>query len=325
MSSGAVVVITGGSSGIGLATARLLAQRGARLVLAARGPERLAEAAAQCTALGAEVLTVPTDVSDPEQVERLAGAAVERFGRIDGWANVAGTSLWGPFEEIPVATQRRLVEVDLLGVLHGCAAAVPRMLAQGGPAVIVNVGSIAGRVPAPWAASYTAAKYGVAGLTEALRHELGVRSRIAVCAVHPPFTDTPTARASGNHTGRTLRPLPPVVPPERVAARVAGLLAEPRRSVRPGLQNVLAAAYPLAPHHVGRLTARVLGHHLLRAGEPAPPTDGALSTASPGPALVRGDWGGPGRRRARVVAGAAGLAAATAWTGIRRGRRQRPG
>ncbi|MGY1783995.1 SDR family NAD(P)-dependent oxidoreductase [Geodermatophilus sp. SYSU D00698] len=318
MGSGPVVVVTGGSSGIGLATARLLAERGARLVLAARGADRLAEAAAQCTALGAEVLTVPTDVTDPGQVERLAGAAVERFGRIDGWANVAGTSLWGPFEEIPLATQRRLLEVDLLGVLHGCAAAVPRMLTSGGPAVIVNVGSIAGRVPTPWAATYTAAKYGVAGLTEALRHELGIRSRIAVCAVHPPFTDTPTARASGNRTGRTLRPLPPVMRPERVAERIAGLLADPRRSVRPGLQNVLAAAYPLAPDRVGRLTARVLGRHLLRAGRPDGPTDGALFTPSPGPALVRGDWGGPQRRRGRVVAGTAGLAGAAVWAATRR-------
>jgi NAD(P)-dependent dehydrogenase (short-subunit alcohol dehydrogenase family) len=315
MGSGPVVVVTGGSSGIGLATARLLARRGARLVLAARGAERLAEAAAACTALGAEVLTVPTDVTDPDQVERLADAAVERFGRIDGWANVAGTSLWGRFEDIPLTTHRRLIEVDLLGVLHGCAAAVPRMLAQGGPAVIVNVGSIAGRVPTPWATSYTAAKHGVAGLTEALRHELAVRSQITVCAVHPPFVDTPTARASGNRTGRSLRPVPPVISPERVAQHVAGLLTTPRRSVRPGLQNVLAATYLLAPDRVGRLTARVLGRYLLRAGRPAPATDGALFEPSPGPALVRGDWGRPGRRRARLAV--AGLAGATAWAAAR--------
>jgi NAD(P)-dependent dehydrogenase (short-subunit alcohol dehydrogenase family) len=110
------------------------------------------------------VLTVPTDVTDADQVEALAQAAVDRFGRIDVWVNDAGPS----------------------------RAATRRMLAAGGSGVIVNVSSISGRLPTPWAASYTAAKHGVAGFTDALRAELPVRSSIAVCAVYPAFTDTPT-------------------------------------------------------------------------------------------------------------------------------------
>jgi NADP-dependent 3-hydroxy acid dehydrogenase YdfG len=123
--TGSTVVVTGASSGIGLATARAFADAGATLVLAARAEERLDDAAEDCRARGAQVLAVPTDVTDAAQVEALAEAAVERFGRIDIWVNDAGTSLWGPFEEIPTEVHVRLIETDLLGVVHGCAAVVP--------------------------------------------------------------------------------------------------------------------------------------------------------------------------------------------------------
>lgn len=315
---GSVVVITGGSSGIGLATAHAFARRGARLVLAARGAERLAAATAQCTALGAEVLSVPTDVADAAQVDHLAEAAVDRFGRIDVWANVAGTSLWGPFEDIPVEAHASLVRIDLLGVLHGCAAAVPRMLAAGGDGVIVNVASISGRLPTPWAATYSAAKYGVAGFTDALRAELAVRSRIAVCAVYPYFIDTPTCLASGNFTGRELRPVPPVVEPERVAERIVGLTVHPRRAVHVGAGNLVSVGAAVAPETVTRLLARGGRRYLLRSGRPEPPNPGALFGPVPGPAEPRGGWGARQRRRARLVTatlGAAGVAVAVRRAG----------
>jgi NADP-dependent 3-hydroxy acid dehydrogenase YdfG len=312
---GAVVVVTGGSSGIGLATALAFARRGARLVLAARGPERLAAAAQRCTALGAETLAVPTDVTDAARVEALADAAVERFGRIDVWVNDAGTSLWGPFEEIPAEAHAALVGTDLLGVLHGSAAAVRRMLAAGGTGVIVNVGSISGRWPTPWAATYTAAKHGVAGFSDALRAELAVRSRIAVCSVHPAYVDTPTYLESGNWTGRELRPVPPVVEPERVAERIVGLALRPRRSVRVGAAHGVTVLSALAPDTVGRLAARLGRRYLLRSGRPSAPFAGGLTGPVAGPAEVRGGWGARQRRTARLAAasaaaGAAGIAVA---------------
>ncbi|WP_448628469.1 SDR family oxidoreductase [Geodermatophilus sp. URMC 64] len=319
--TGAVVVITGASSGIGLATARAFAGEGARLVLAARGAERLAAAADSCRALGADVLAVPTDVTDAAAVDRLADAAVERFGRIDVWVNGAGTSLWGPFEKVPVEASVRLVEVDLLGALHGCAAAVPRMLRQDGPAVIVNVVSIGGRIASPWTAVYSGAKFGLAGLTDALRAELAVHSRIAVCGIYPAFVDTPTNRASGNWTGRQLRPLPPVVEPERVARRILALAVRPRRAVRVGALNLLSLPYAVAPGAVGRLSAELGRRYLLGSGPPAPADPGALFAPVDGPAEPRGGWGRSQRRRARgavAVAGVALAGAAGAWARRRR-------
>src|SRR5215216_5995151 len=309
----ATVVITGASSGIGLASAKAFARRGANVVLAARRRELLEQAVQDCEALGCRALAVPTDVTDPAQVRQLAGAAASAFGKIDVWVNNAGTSMWGSFEEIPLESQVRLIELNLLGAIYGCHAALPYFFDRGGRGVIINVSSIFGRVPMPWAAGYTASKAGLAGFTEALRFELSSRSGIEVCAVYPAYVDTPTYLNSANYTGRALRPVPPVVPPERVAERIVGLALRPRRSVRVGALHASAVPYALTPDPVGGLAARLGSHFLFRSGPPANATDGGLFETVPAGAEVRGDWGLDERRRSRraVAVGVALVAGAS--------------
>jgi NAD(P)-dependent dehydrogenase (short-subunit alcohol dehydrogenase family) len=298
----ATVVVAGASSGMGLATALAFARRGANLVLAARREAPLRDAVRRCEELGApRALAVLADVTEPARMRALAEEAERLLGGIDVWANMAGLSMWGAFEAIPAEDQARLVQVNLVGVMNGCHAALPHMLCRD-RGVIVNVSSIGGRVPIPFAAAYTASKYGVAGLTEALRDELAARSDIAVCGVYPGYVDTPTDIHSANHTGRSFRPVPPVLAPEEVAEGIVGLALRPRRALHLGLQHALALPYTLAPEATGRIAGPLWERFLLRSGSPAPPSDGTLHEPMAEGTGTRGGW------RAEPGAGAAPLA-----------------
>ena len=159
-----VVVITGASSGLGEATARRLAQEGAKLVLGARRLERL-EALAEELSLGDEAV-VQTDVTDREQVENLVQHAVQTYGRVDAIINNAGLMPLSPLEALKVDDWDRMIDVNLKGTLYGIAAALPHMKARQSGHVI-NVSSVAGHTVSPGGAVYSATKYGVRVLSEA--------------------------------------------------------------------------------------------------------------------------------------------------------------
>jgi short-subunit dehydrogenase len=171
--SSQVILITGASTGIGAALAQLLAQRfqGIRLVLAARSQDKLQHVADRSSKAGAEVLIVPTDMSQSEQVNALAKAAIERFGRVDVLVNNAGYGQMGPVELIPLEAVKRQFQVNLLGMITLTQAMIPVMREQGG-GKIINVSSIGGRIAFPFAGLYSASKFALEGLSDALRREL---------------------------------------------------------------------------------------------------------------------------------------------------------
>lgn len=175
-----VIVITGASSGLGEATARLLAARGARLVLAARRTERLQALVKELEATSAQAIAVATDVADMAQVQALADAAITRFGRIDVLVNNAGIMPLAPIAKGKVDEWSRMIDVNIKGVLHGIAAVLPAMTAQSS-GHIINIASVAGlKVFTPIGTVYSATKYAVRAISEGLRAEApaGVRTTI---------------------------------------------------------------------------------------------------------------------------------------------------
>jgi hypothetical protein len=172
LAEGAVAVVTGGASGIGLAAARAFGARGMRVVLADLRRGLLDEAAAAVRAAGApEVLTFDTDVADRAAVETLERAVADRFGGTDVLMNNAGiqpgSGMFGPLD-----AWRRVLDVNLWGVVHGCQVFAPRMIGRGRPGLIINTGSKQGITTPPGDPAYNVSKAGVKVFTEALEHEL---------------------------------------------------------------------------------------------------------------------------------------------------------
>jgi NAD(P)-dependent dehydrogenase (short-subunit alcohol dehydrogenase family) len=234
---GTVGVITGGGSGIGFAIARALARAGARVVLADIDEEALTTAESALKAAGAEVLTVRTDVSVLEDVEALAAATLERFGRVDVVVNNAGVIAWNPVSSLSIRDWRWVVDVNLWGVVHGVHVFLPIIQRQGTPGHFVNTSSVGGVLAeTPFMATYSATKGAVIGLSLTLDSELKLSgSPIGVTILCPSNTrDTHVIDAERNR--------PADAPPLDHAPGVDGLIATIRDTVDNGQPvDVLAA------------------------------------------------------------------------------------
>jgi short-subunit dehydrogenase len=215
--SGAVVVVTGASAGIGEATALAFARRGARVVLAARRADRLDDLVARIERHGGTALAVPCDVGDADRVAALPAVVAEAFGGCDVLVNNAGIPRGGAFAALSFAQIDEVVRVNLLGVLYGTRAFWPAMLAQG-HGHVVNVASLAGRFATPGASVYTATKHAVVALSEALHYE-GEPRGVLVTAVNPGLVAT-----EGFPQDDLPRRL--VMRPERVAEAIVRVVRE---------------------------------------------------------------------------------------------------
>lgn len=308
--AGKRVVITGASSGIGAATAEAFAAKGARLVLAARAEEGLADVVRRCEAAGGEAIAVPTDVTDAAAVARLAARAREHLGGIDLWFSNVGIGVVGKFHEVPIEAHRRVVEANLIGHLHDAHAVLPIFLAQG-RGVFVNMISVGGFVATPFAVAYSASKFGLRGLSEALRGELVDQPGVHVCDIYPTFVDTPGLEHAGNYTGAPLSVPPGVLDPRTVAAAVVRLATRPRPTTVVGAPApLLKLTQLLAPNLSAAMMSKFFDRYFAKHQADATKTDGALFEPSQQPSGIDGGLRRPEQRRsAAVVAGALGLAA----------------
>jgi short-subunit dehydrogenase len=226
-----VVVVTGASSGIGRVTARMFAERGASVVVGARNVEALGDLAQEIKQAGGHAIAVPTDVSERHQVDHLAQAAVDHFGRIDTWVNNAGVSLYATFDKLTDAEIRRVMDVNFMGTVYGMQAALSIMQAAGG-GTIINISSVAGKRAIPLQSVYSASKYAIVGLGEAVRTELAAQGlEINVCTICPPSINTPFFDHARTKEGRAPKPLPPVYEPEAVAEAILSCAENPQREV----------------------------------------------------------------------------------------------
>lgn len=289
---GKVVVITGASSGFGRGAAVKFAQAGASVVVSARRDQLLEEVARECEAAGGRALAVPADVSSESDVALLARAARTEFGRIDVWVNNAGAGALGRFEEVPLAEHVQVISTDLLGTLYGSYHAMAQFKQQGS-GVLINVSSVLGKIPAPYFASYAAAKHGIVGLDGALRQELQEDKieGIHVCTVMPTSMDTPFFEHAANYMGKQSVPIPPVYDADKVVDTIVKLATEPEGEVTVGpAGKFFHFAHQLAPGLVETMMARQTRKAFDEA-LPENPKHGAVQEPEAAGTTVGGGWG----------------------------------
>ncbi|MEJ8804470.1 SDR family oxidoreductase [Pontibacter sp. H249] len=212
-----VIVITGASSGIGLATALRAAEKGAKVVLASRNGEALAKIEQQIKQDGGEAIHVVADVGRKEDIYKVADAAIGRFGGFDTWVNNAGVSIYGRLEEVSDEDNHRLFDTNFWGVVYGSLAAAQHLRNRNGGSII-NLGSVLSDVAIPIQGMYSATKHAVKGFTDALRIELEEDDApISVTLIKPAGINTPYTQHARNYMDEEPTLPPPVYQPEEVA------------------------------------------------------------------------------------------------------------
>lgn len=235
-----VVVVTGASSGVGRAVARVFGARGARVGLLARNVDALTQCAAEIREAGGDALVCPTDVSDPAAVDDAASRVEAEYGPIVTWVNVAMATVFAPVKQTAADEYRRVTEVTYLGYVHGTLSALQRMLPRD-RGTIVQVGSALAYRSIPLQSAYCAAKAAIRGFTDSLRCELiHDGSRVRLTHVHLPAVNTPQSTRQRNKMPQQQQPVPPLFSPEMIAERIVWAADHAPREMLLGLPTVSA-------------------------------------------------------------------------------------
>jgi short-subunit dehydrogenase len=255
-----VLVVTGASSGIGLATARKAAKAGAAVVLAARNETALRAICDEISVAGGRAHPVVADVGEAADVEKIARAAVARFGRIDSWINVAGVGVYGEVQEVSLADHERVFRTNYFGVVNGSLEALKHFRSRAGGGALINIGSILSDAAAPLMGPYVASKHAVKGFTDSLRMELKrARAPVSVTLIKPSSIGTPFADHAQNYMKERPSIPPPIYSPEVVADAILYAATHPIRHITVGAggrQLVLTSG--AAPSLADRLFAHVI-------------------------------------------------------------------
>jgi NADP-dependent 3-hydroxy acid dehydrogenase YdfG len=236
-----VMVITGASSGIGLCTAKMAAQQGAKVVLAARSEQTLKQIEQEIAGVGGQAISCACDVGDRSQVERVAQVAMEAFGRIDTWVNDAGVAIYGRLDEVSDEDSKRLFDTNFWGVVYGSIVALPHLKRQGG--ALINVGSEVSDAAFPMLGMYVASKHAVKGFTDALRIEIERidRAPVSITLIQPTAVDTPFDEHGRNYMDKAANLPTPMIEPEKVAEAILSAATKPTPNIKVGTMSKVNA------------------------------------------------------------------------------------
>ncbi len=270
-----VIVITGASSGIGLATARMAAKKGARLVLAARNGDAPRQLTQEIEANGGQAAFVVADVGSESDVRNIARVAVERFGGFDTWVNNAGVGIFGRFLDGSLEDYRRLFDTNFWGVVHGSLEAARHLQTRGG--AIINVGSSVGDRTVMLQGVYSTSKHAVKGITDTLRMELEeANAPVSVTLIKPGAIDTPFPQHAKNYMPEEPKLPPPVYAPSTVAEAILHAAEHPERDVFVGSGGKSISMMQHVPGLADKVMESETFQNLNKSDQPANPSDDAL-------------------------------------------------